>query len=264
MMKEGAPVFNLKSAFPYLIENRFPTYCHQCVVMENGKLSTCGRCIDVPGLCDQCGYFFVAEYTLLFRGNLKIILEMLQNEYDRIFHLYRKPCYCDAPKEKRKLLDAITQYCLDKGYYRSSIWTFSSEPDANYSSMTRDNFLGFGCSATSPFKGQFKINTFDVESYCERIRSGNLATSLTIRFTKRQRMIYWLFWTAYSTRVNARDFEKFDGIYEMTLKGAFTITTMRIFTPCLISTKCGESFEKKHSPHRLSYKLFQLFLHLTL
>lgn len=33
-MKEGAPVFNLKSAFPYLIENRFPTPCHQCVVME--------------------------------------------------------------------------------------------------------------------------------------------------------------------------------------------------------------------------------------
>lgn len=149
-------------------------------------------------------------------------------------------------KEKRELLDAITQYCLGKGYSRNSIWTFSSEPDANYSSMTRDNFLGFGCSATSLFKGQFKINTFDVESYCERIRSGDLATSLTIRFTKRQRMIYWLFWTAYSTRVNARDFEKFfdvplkkmygfelwvakrlgfikehDGTYEMTLKGAF-------------------------------------------
>ena len=78
MMAEGAPVFNLKSAFPYLIDNRFPTPCHQCLVMENGKLSTCGRCIDVPGLCEKCGYFFVAEYTLLFRGNLKIILEMMK------------------------------------------------------------------------------------------------------------------------------------------------------------------------------------------
>lgn len=78
MMKEGAPVFNLKSAFPYLIRNRFPTPCHQCVVMENGKLSICGRCIEVPGLCGKCGYFFVAEYTLLFRGNVKIIWEMLR------------------------------------------------------------------------------------------------------------------------------------------------------------------------------------------
>ena len=77
MMKEGAPIFNLKSAFPYLIDNRFPTPCHQCVVIENGMISVCGRCIDVPGLCENCGYFFVAEYTLLFGGNLKVILEML-------------------------------------------------------------------------------------------------------------------------------------------------------------------------------------------
>ena len=78
MMDEAVPVFNLKSAFPYLINNNFPTPCHQCVVMENGKISTCGRCIEVPGLCEKCGYFFVAEYTLLFRGNVKIMLEMLK------------------------------------------------------------------------------------------------------------------------------------------------------------------------------------------
>ena len=149
-------------------------------------------------------------------------------------------------REKRELLDAVTRYCMSRGYPRSSIWTFSNEPNASYSSMTRDNFLGFGCSATSLFKEQFKINTFDVDSYCERIRSGRLATALTLRFTRRQRMVYWLFWTAYSTRVNADDFEAFFGVplkkmygmelwlakrlgfvtehgstYEMTLKGAF-------------------------------------------
>ena len=78
MMKEGAPIFNLKSAFPYLINNTFPTPCHQCVVIENGKISTCGRCIDVPDLCQECGYFFVAEYTLLFKGNIRIICDMLK------------------------------------------------------------------------------------------------------------------------------------------------------------------------------------------
>ena len=78
MMDEGAPVFNLKSAFPYLIDNRFPTPCRQCVVIENGELSVCGRCVDVPGLCEKCGYFFVAEYTLLFRGNVKVVAKMLR------------------------------------------------------------------------------------------------------------------------------------------------------------------------------------------
>ncbi len=149
-------------------------------------------------------------------------------------------------REKRAILDRITNYCLDKGYTRSSIWTFSSEKQAKYSSMTRDNFLGFGCSATTLLKDSFKINTFSQEEYCKRIDGNTLPTSLTIRFTLRQRMIYYLFWTAYSTKVNSEAFEKFFGVplskmygielkiatllgfmtenngtYSMTLKGAF-------------------------------------------
>lgn len=77
LMKEKMPIFNLKSSMKHLVNNSFPTPCYQCVVMENGKLSTCGRCIEVPGLCEQCGYWFVAEYTLLFKGNLKVIFEVL-------------------------------------------------------------------------------------------------------------------------------------------------------------------------------------------
>ncbi len=151
-----------------------------------------------------------------------------------------------AKNKKRKLLDEITTYCLTKGYARDSIWTFSSEVNARYSSMTRDNFLGFGCSATTLLKESFKINTFSVEEYCKRIEEKLLPTSLTIKFTLRQRMIYYLFWTAYSTRVREKDFEEFFGValnkmygkelklakalgfvtyengtYAMTLKGAF-------------------------------------------
>lgn len=149
-------------------------------------------------------------------------------------------------KEKRALLDAITRYCMDKGYTRSSIWTFSSEKEAKYSSMTRENFLGFGCSATTLLRDQFKINTFSVDAYCGRIGEGKLPTALTLRFSLRQRMVYYLFWTAYSTKVDAGDFEAFfgvplkrmygaelkiaklsglvteeNGVYGMTLRGAF-------------------------------------------
>lgn len=149
-------------------------------------------------------------------------------------------------KEKRKLLDEITMYCESKGYHRDSIWTFSNIKNAVYSSMTRENFLGFGCSATTLLKNQFKINTFSVDEYEKRIADNKLPTSLTIRFTERQRMIYYLFWTAYSTQISSRNFENFfnkplkttygvelwlakilglikeeNGIYKMTMKGAF-------------------------------------------
>ena len=115
-------------------------------------------------------------------------------------------------KEKRELLDAVTAYCTEKGYTRHSIWTFSKDPQADYSSMTRNNFLGFGCSAATLLKNQFKINTFSVEAYCRRLAEGRLPTSLTLRFSRRQRMIYYLFWTAYSTRIDPAAFEDFFGV----------------------------------------------------
>ena len=149
-------------------------------------------------------------------------------------------------KEKRALLDRVTLYCEEQGYTRISIWTFSSDKNARYSSMTRDNYLGFGCSAATLIRDQFKINTFSVEAYCRRIDERKLPTSLTIRFTPRQRMIYYLFWTAYGVSIDPREFEKFfgvplkkvyglelklakllgfieekDGTYRLTLKGAF-------------------------------------------
>lgn len=162
------------------------------------------------------------------------------------FTFTQSPVRAMEKREKRKLLNAITGYCLDKGYIRDSIWTFSKGKNLKYSSMTRDNFLGFGASATTLLQEQFKINTFSVEEYCKRINAGLLPTSLTIRFSLRQRMVYYLFWTAYSTKVNPTDFEEFfgvplkrmygfefwlakylgflkeeNGVYHMTLKGAF-------------------------------------------
>jgi MoaA/NifB/PqqE/SkfB family radical SAM enzyme len=76
-IRDGYPIFNLKSAFPYIVHNTFSVPCYQCVVMENGKQSICGRCIDIPGLCEKCGYFFAAEYALVFKGNIRVIIDML-------------------------------------------------------------------------------------------------------------------------------------------------------------------------------------------
>lgn len=92
-------------------------------------------------------------------------------------------------KDKRRLLDEITLFCESKGYRRDSIWTFSNSGTAKYSSMTRENFLGFGCSATTMLKDSFKINTFSLEEYIKRVDSGEPPTSLTIRFSLRQRMV---------------------------------------------------------------------------
>lgn len=179
-------------------------------------------------------------------------------------------------KEKRILLDAITRYCMSQGYARHSIWTFSNHENASYSSMTRDNFLGFGCSSTTLLRDQFKINTFSVIEYCRRIGEGNLPTSLTLRFSKRQRMVYYLFWTAYSTKVSAKEFERFfgvplkrmyglelklakllgyitehDGVYSMTLKGAFYYHYYENFYTLAYIDKMWSIMRKEAFPDRI-------------
>ena len=116
-----------------------------------------------------------------------------------------------SKNEKHRLLDEITDWCTEKGFRRDSIWTFSNDKTAKYSSMTRENFLGFGCSATTLVRHQFKVNTFSVKEYINCIEKKVLPTSLTINFSERKRMCYWLFWTLYTTRLNPADFERFFG-----------------------------------------------------
>ncbi|MDR3270663.1 MAG: radical SAM protein [Peptococcaceae bacterium] len=117
-----------------------------------------------------------------------------------------------AKLQMKALLSEITAYCASRGYIRDSIWTFGKPGVAKYSSMTRDHFLGFGCSATTLLTGQFKINTFSLKAYADRINSGRLPTALTIHFTRRQRMLYWLFWRFYTTLVQPQDFENAFGV----------------------------------------------------
>ena len=78
LINSNYPIFNLKSALKYLPDNSFKTPCHQCLVVENGKEYVCGRCVEIEGLCDRCGYFFAAEYALVFNGNIRVAFDMLK------------------------------------------------------------------------------------------------------------------------------------------------------------------------------------------
>lgn len=112
---------------------------------------------------------------------------------------------------KKRMLENLTGFAREKGIDRTSVWTFAKKGTGKYSSVTRDAFLGFGPSATTLLRDSFKINTFSIEAYIERVDTGFLPTSLTLDFTKRQRAAYYLFWGAYSMRFSGEKFEKVIG-----------------------------------------------------
>lgn len=178
--------------------------------------------------------------------------------------------------EKRSLLYEITEFLEKSGCVRTSIWTFAKGHSVCYSSMTRENFLGFGCSATTLLPGQFKINTFSPSAYDERVSYGKIPTVLTLRFTLRQRMVYYLFWTAYSTWINPEEFkcffgkkllrsfgvefrlalligwiEKKDGLYHLIPKGVFAYHYFEGFYTLKYIDKMWNLLRKESFPEKL-------------
>lgn len=71
------PVLDLVSAFPHL-ERAGPAPCPQCLIAEDGRTWVCGRCIEIPGLCEQCGFLFAGELTELFRGRPRVVMEAVR------------------------------------------------------------------------------------------------------------------------------------------------------------------------------------------
>jgi hypothetical protein len=34
--------------------------------------------VEIPGLCQECGFFFAAELALLFRGSPRVVVDALR------------------------------------------------------------------------------------------------------------------------------------------------------------------------------------------
>lgn len=120
-------------------------------------------------------------------------------------------------RQKRKMLEALIDTAKNAGFKRSSIWTFSKGGKLQYSSVTRDSFIGFGPSAATLLKDIFKINTFSVKEYIKFLNNNNgtynimLPTALSIKFNPRIRALYWLFWSAYRLYIDNKKFYKLFG-----------------------------------------------------
>ncbi len=109
-------------------------------------------------------------------------------------------------REKRILLDSIVKTSEEIGFTRTSVWTFAKKDTPKYSSITRDNFLGFGPSATTLLKDNFRINTFSVTEYINTLEDNRIPTALILDFSKRARYLYWLFWSCYNLDIDKNNF----------------------------------------------------------
>ncbi len=102
-------------------------------------------------------------------------------------------------RQRSRTQQAIAQACLGAGLERTSVWSYTRPGLIPYSTVTRENYRGFGAGAGSKVGGVFWFNTFSTAAYSEQ---GEFRPALVMKTTSRFRKFHWLYWQLYLTKLD--------------------------------------------------------------
>jgi oxygen-independent coproporphyrinogen-3 oxidase len=112
---------------------------------------------------------------------------------------------------RRRMYKAIHELCLANGFQRVSVWGFKRSNAPRYSSVTRDNYIGFGAGAGSNVTGVYYLNTFSVKEYIKTCSNNKFPIALKMDFTKSMSLYHWFYWRLYDTYIPKKELFKLFG-----------------------------------------------------
>jgi len=118
----------------------------------------------------------------------------------------------------------ISRICREAGFLRTSVWSFTRPGIDPYSTVTREDYVGFGAGAGSKVGGIFWFNTFSVEAYHHAAMP---RPALILQAADRFSRVHWLYWQIYRTCISPiryqelfhRDLERDYGALLLLLQG---------------------------------------------
>jgi len=99
----------------------------------------------------------------------------------------------------------IAQVCLNAGLARTSVWSYTQRGVSPYTTVTREDYVGFGAGAGSKIDGKFWFNTFSVPAYIAQERH---RPALTMQVTPRMQKFHWIYWRIYETWLDYHAYEQ--------------------------------------------------------
>ncbi len=160
-------------------------------------------------------------------------------------------------RNQKEMLKSILRISAKMGYERSSIWTYCKRKTLKYSSVTRDNFVGFGPSAATLLKDIFKVNTFSVKEYIKSLQRNEIPTALSLKFDERRRALYWLFWSVYNLDISS---DKFRELFGKELNDLFRVE-LTMGTGLNYFRKCGSDYRLTEKGAYLFHLVEQAYTH---
>ncbi len=109
-------------------------------------------------------------------------------------------------KIRKKMYYEMYDFLIENNFYPVSVWGFKRLKNKTYSSVTRDNYIGFGPSAATKTAEAFYLNTFSLNEYLKRVKNGKFPQVVKIDLNEKTNNYYWLYWRIYETRIPKKDF----------------------------------------------------------
>lgn len=97
-------------------------------------------------------------------------------------------------REERRLLTRIEAAARERGYQRTSVWTFNKDPLRRYATLTREFYVGVGLTASSSLAGAMTVNTFDQGAYFSMIERGLLPAVVTMPLIGKSSIQNYFYW----------------------------------------------------------------------
>jgi oxygen-independent coproporphyrinogen-3 oxidase len=138
--------------------------------------------------CLELGVDQLSVYTLFTFGYTNLGLRTRQG---------RLSIYGD--RSRLQAQRAVARLCRAAGYRRTSPWNYTRPGVTPYSTVTREDYVGFGAGAASKVDGVFWFNTFSVDEYTAQERN---RPALVLETTERFRRFHWLYWRLYGTEID--------------------------------------------------------------
>lgn len=105
-----------------------------------------------------------------------------------------------SDRERRRAQRGVSRVCRAAGLERTSVWSFTRAGMSPYSTVTHEDYVGFGAGAGSKVGGVLWFNTFSVPEYNACVEPH---PALVLRVGERLRRLHWLYWAIYGTHITS-------------------------------------------------------------
>ncbi|HEY3267715.1 MAG TPA: radical SAM protein [Armatimonadota bacterium] len=160
-----------------------------------------GQTVDDPAndaaRCLELGADQISAYQLFTFVHTPLGDRVRQGEF---------PVY--GERARLKAQRRVARVCRASGIEQTSPWNFTRPGVAPYSTVTQEDYVGFGAGAGSKVDGAFWFNTFSVDEYS---RAPGHGPALVMDVDERFRRAHWLYWRLYRLSVNEDEYETLFG-----------------------------------------------------